>query len=444
MQKILVVEDEKNIRESLDIALSDKYQVKTAGSAEAALPLIESEHFDLLITDIRMPGRSGIDLLRDFRKLYPQAPVIVITAFSSIQSAVEAMKAGANEYVPKPFSLEEIDIKVKNLLEARKNLDEKEFYAGEKDEIFGDMIGESPAMKKIKQEVKKAAPSDITVLITGDTGTGKELVAYIIHRLSKRKGPFVPVHCAAYARGVIESELFGHEKGSFTGADRQRKGKIEYAEGGTLFLDELGDIPADIQVKLLRVLENRSYERVGGNKPISTDARIICATNRKLEDLIKKGEFREDLYYRINAFPIHIPPLKERKEDIPLLAEYFLTKKANKLRPISALNKKLLSEYAWPGNARELQNVIERAVILSDGEELRIDLALGKTAGRDIKTSIINPDMGLDSIVEAIEKDIINETMRNNGYNQTKTAQALKINRTTLQYKIQKYGIKDE
>jgi two-component system response regulator AtoC len=226
MQRILIVEDEINIRESLEIALLGRYEIKTAASAELAVPLIESEQFDMLITDIRMPGRSGIDLLKDYKKLYPQNPVIVITAFTSIQSAVEAMKAGASEYVPKPFSLEEVEIKVKNLLEAKKTGEDKDFYASEKDAVFGDLTGTSAALKKIKQEVSKAAPSDITVLITGDTGTGKELVAYTIHRLSGRSGPFVPVHCAAYAKGIIESELFGHEKGAFTGADRQMNWEI--------------------------------------------------------------------------------------------------------------------------------------------------------------------------------------------------------------------------
>jgi DNA-binding NtrC family response regulator len=397
-----------------------------------------------MITDIRMPGRSGLDLLADFKKLNPDAPVIVITAFSSIQSAVDAMKCGASEYVPKPFSLEEIEIKTANLLQAKKTQYEKEFYAGETDEIFGDLIGESKAIKRVKQDIKKTAESGITVLITGDTGTGKELVAYIIHKLSGRKGLFVPVHCAAYAKGIIESELFGHEKGSFTGADRQRKGKIEYAEGGTLFLDELGDIPMDIQVKLLRVIENRVFERVGGNKQISTDARVICATNRDLEGMIKKGEFREDLYYRINVFPLHIAALKDRKEDIVMLAEYFMKKNSKKKLKLDDLNKKLLTEYSWPGNVRELQNIIERAAILSDNELLRVDLALGKSAEKDVIKNDIGADKGLDDIIADIERDIIIKTLKNNKYNQTRTAQALKINRTTLQYKIQKYGIKEE
>lgn len=442
MLRILVVEDEKNIRESLEIALTGTYEVKSAASAEAAMPLIEAEHFDMLITDIRMPGRSGIELLKDYKKLYPANPVMVITAFTSIQSAVDAMKAGASEYVAKPFSLEEVEIKVKNLLEAKKTGDEKEFYAAEKDAVFGDLIGSSSALKSIKQEAGKAAPSDITVLITGDTGTGKELVAYTIHKASGRKGPFVPVHCAAYAKGVIESELFGHEKGAFTGADKQRKGKIEYAAGGTLFLDELGDIPLDIQIKLLRVLENRTYERVGGNKPLTTDARVICATNRDLPDMIKKGTFREDLYYRINVFPVHIPPLRERREDIPVMAEYFLAKLKKKMK-IDAINRGLLENYGWPGNVRELQNIIERASILSDGENLRVDLALGKAVekGRGAEQGLA--EKGLEGIVEDMEREIILKVMKDNNYNQTKTAAALKVNRTTLQYKIQKYGIKE-
>ncbi|MCX8092553.1 MAG: sigma-54 dependent transcriptional regulator [Candidatus Goldbacteria bacterium] len=442
MYKILIVEDERNIRESIEAILSERYDVKTASSGNEALNIITKESFDLLITDIRMPGISGLELLKEFKRLYPDNPVIVITAFTSIQSAVEAMKAGASEYVPKPFSLEEIDIKVRNLLKSKKINEEKKFYEKEKDDIFGEIIGKSPEIEKIKESIKKIAKNDTTVLITGETGTGKELIAWTIHKLSGRIGPFVPVHCAAYARGVIESELFGHEKGSFTGADKLRRGKIEIAENGTLFLDELGDIPLDIQVKLLRVLENRTFERVGGNKQLNTNARIICATNKNLNELVKNGTFREDLYYRINVFPIHIPPLRERKEDILLLAEYFL-KKSNSNLKIDNNAKNLLINYNWPGNIRELQNIIERAIVLSENDNLRIDLAMGNI-NVDLNISDFNLNNGLDKIIEDIEKHIILKTLKENNFSQTKTAKILKINRTTLQYKIQKYKIKDD
>ena len=443
MAKILAVEDEKNIRESLEESLSNGYEVSAAASGEEALKLIKERGFDLMITDIRMPGISGIDLLKRFRELQPGAPVIVITAFSSIQNAVEAMKAGASEYVPKPFSLEEIEIKVKNLLEARQDREEREYYREEKDEAFGDFIGESPAMLRVKNEIKKVAPSGATVLVSGETGTGKEMAAYTIHKLSGVTGPFVPVHCAAFSKGVIESELFGHEKGAFTGADRLRKGKIEYAENGTLFMDELGDIPADIQVKLLRVLESRVFERVGGNRHIKSNARIICATNRNLEAMIQKGEFREDLYYRVNVFPVNIPPLKERgKEDILKLARYFISKNPDMV--INNINEKILTEYSWPGNVRELQNIVERAAILSDGSNLRVDLALGKKTEKDIiKGQGIKEGEGLDDVIARIEKDIIISSLKKNNYNQSKTAKTLKISRTTLQYKINKYAIKE-
>jgi|DewCreStandDraft_4_1066084.scaffolds.fasta_scaffold51327_1 DNA-binding NtrC family response regulator len=440
MYKILIVEDEKNIRESIDTALSDKYDIKTASSGNEALNLITKEYFDLLITDIRMPGISGLELVKEFKKIYPDSPVIVITAFTSIQSAVEAMKAGASEYVPKPFSLEEIEIKVKNLLNSKKITEEKNFYEKEKENIFGEIIGKSHEIEKIKEAIKKVAKNDTTVLITGETGTGKELIAWTIHKLSNKIGPFVPVHCAAYAKGVIESELFGHEKGAFTGADRQRKGKIEIAENGTLFLDELGDIPLDIQVKLLRVLENRTFERVGGNKQIITNCRIICATNKNLNDMVKQSTFREDLYYRVNVFPIHIPPLRERKEDILLLAEYFMKKHNTNLKII---NNDLLLNYNWPGNVRELQNIIERAIILSDKEFLRIDLAMGNLATNKYNINNFDKNMGLEKILEDIEKDIIIKTLKENNFSQTQTAKALKINRTTLQYKMQKYKIKE-
>ncbi len=442
MARILAVEDEKNIRESLEESLSNDYEVSAAASGEEALKLIKEQSFGLMITDIRMPGMSGIDLLKEFRKLQPGTPVIVITAFSSIQNAVEAMKAGASEYVPKPFSLEEIEIKVKNLLEARQDREEREYYREEKDEAFGDFIGGSPAMLRVKKEIKKVAPSGATALVSGETGTGKEMAAYTIHKLSGVTGPFVPVHCAAFSKGVIESELFGHEKGAFTGADRLRKGKIEYAENGTLFLDELGDIPPDIQVKLLRVLESRVFERVGGNRQIKTNARVICATNRDLGAMIQKGEFREDLYYRINVFPVNIPPLRERGSgDVLKLARYFLSK--NPGMAINDINEKMLTEYSWPGNVRELQNIVERAAILSDGKNLRVDLALGKKTENDTIGQNIKEGEGLDDIIARIEKDIIISSLKKNNYNQSKTAKALNISRTTLQYKINKYSIKE-
>ncbi|HDQ25478.1 MAG TPA: sigma-54-dependent Fis family transcriptional regulator [bacterium] len=442
MALILVVEDEKNIRESLIAALEPAYTVKAAGSGEEALKLIDSENISLMITDIRLPGMSGLELIKKFRESNKTSPVIVITAFSSIQSAVEAMKSGANEYVPKPFSLEEIELKTANLLAAKKNLEEKEYYASEKDSVFGEMAGRSRAVERIKTEIAKVAGSDATVLITGETGTGKELAAYTIHRLSGKKGPFVPVNCAAFARGVIESELFGHEKGAFTGADKMRKGKIEYAEDGTLFLDELGDIPADIQVKLLRVLENRAFERVGSNKSITTNARVICATNRNLARMVKSGEFREDLYYRVNVFPMHIPPLRERPEDIEEIALRLLGKSGpqKKLTPDAAAR---LKSYPWPGNIRELQNIIERAVILSDGGELNIEAALGSAAQVE-KGLMVDLSDGIEKAVEDMEKGIIQKTLIKHSFNQTKTSKELKISRTTLQYKMQKYGIKEQ
>lgn len=443
MYKILIVEDERNIRESIDTALRDKYDVKTASSGNEALNLISKEQFDLLITDIRMPGISGLELLKEYKKLYPENPVIVITAFTSIQSAVEAMKSGASEYVPKPFSLEEIEIKVNNLLKSKKINEEKIFYEKEKEIIFGEIIGSSPGIKKIKDLIKKISKSDTTVLITGETGTGKELIAWTIHKLSGRKGPFVPVHCAAYAKGIIESELFGHEKGSFTGAEKQRKGKIEIAENGSLFLDELGDIPLDIQVKLLRVIENRTFERVGGNKQVYTNSRIICATNKNLNEMVKHGTFREDLFYRVNVFPLHIPPLRERKEDIILLAEYFLKKHNSNLK-IDEKNKYLLLNYSWPGNIRELQNIIERALVLSDKYNLKIDAALGTTVTDTYNFNNFDLNKGLDQIIENIEKQIIIKALNENNFSQTRTAKILKINRTTLQYKIHKYKIKEK
>ncbi|PKL91529.1 MAG: hypothetical protein CVV21_08070 [Candidatus Goldiibacteriota bacterium HGW-Goldbacteria-1] len=438
MNRVLLVEDEKNIRESVETALSDRYEVSAFDSAEKALTALSDNGFDILITDIKLPGITGIELLKKFKTLSPDSPVIVMTAFSSINSAIEAMKAGADEYVPKPFSLEELEIKTENLLKIKKLKEDKNLYVSQQDSAFGEIAGTSPEINSIKTGISKIAANDVTVLITGETGTGKELIAYTIHKLSGRKGPFVPVHCAAYAKGVIESELFGHEKGAFTGADKLRKGRIETAQDGTLFLDELGDIPPDIQVKLLRVLENKTYERVGGSKSLSTNARVLCATNRNLEELIKKGEFREDLFYRVNVFPINIPPLRERKGDIQPLAETFASRRGS--FTINTAGKNALLAYSWPGNVRELQNIIERAVILSTGSELNITDALGKPAAEAESPG----NGGLENIVEAFEKKIIEASLKNNNYNQTKASKELQISRTTLQYKIQKYSITEK
>lgn len=438
MNRVLLVEDEKNIRESVETALSDRYEVSAFDSAEKALTALSDNGFDILITDIKLPGITGIELLKKFKTLSPDSPVIVMTAFSSINSAIEAMKAGADEYVPKPFSLEELEIKTENLLKIKKLKEDKNLYVSQQDSAFGEIAGTSPEINSIKTGISKIAANDVTVLITGETGTGKELIAYTIHKLSGRKGPFVPVHCAAYAKGIIESELFGHEKGAFTGADKLRKGRIETAQDGTLFLDELGDIPPDIQVKLLRVLENKTYERVGGSKSLSTNARVLCATNRNLEELIKKGEFREDLFYRVNVFPINIPPLRERKGDIQPLAETFASRRGS--FTINTAGKNALLAYGWPGNVRELQNIIERAVILSTGSELNITDALGKPAAEAESPG----NGGLENMVEAFEKKIIEASLKNNNYNQTKASKELQISRTTLQYKIQKYSITEK
>lgn len=441
MKRILVAEDEKNIRESVTEALGACYEVIACASAEEALAPASAGGIDLLITDIRMKGMTGIELLKEFRKKNPDSPAIVMTAFSSVQSAVEAVKAGADEYISKPFSLDDLEMKVKALLEKSRAGKEREFYRAEKDNEFGDMAGSSPAIKKVKDEIRKLAPSDITVLICGETGTGKELAAYTIHKLSSRKGPFVPVHCAALSKGVFESELFGHEKGAFTGADRQRTGKIEYAEDGTLFIDELGDIPPDIQVKLLRVIENRTFERVGGNRQITTNTRIICATNRDLPSMVKAGTFREDLYYRVNVFPLNLPPLRDRKEDIPVLAEIFSSKRGK--YTIDDEHEKKLVSYSWPGNVRELQNIIDRAVVLSENSKLDISGALGVTGtGLAYDTPGLSAGKGLDETIEDIEKSIISDVLEKCGYNQSRAAKELRVNRTTLQYKISKYSIR--
>ena len=379
--KILVVDDEVKMRRVLQMMLEENgYQVVLAGDGEKALDKTGGGNFDLVITDMKMPGKDGLELLRDLRKIDEELPVIVMTAYGTVPTAVEAMRAGAYDYILKPFDLEEMKTVVEKALAMEKLLRQSRYLQEELEAKyeFQDIIGKSPRMQEIFKLVRQVAPTKSTVLISGESGTGKELIARAIHFHSPReKEPLIVANCAALPVALLESELFGHVKGAFTGAHRNRRGRFELADGGTIFLDEVGAMNLDLQVKLLRVLQEKEFEQVGGTGTISVDVRIIAATNQDLRKAIEEGTFREDLYYRLNVIPLHLPPLRERKGDIPLLAHHFLRRHSQELgkniKDIAPEVLELMLNYDWPGNIRELENALERAVVLGTGESLSAD-----------------------------------------------------------------------
>lgn len=452
--KILVIDDEKNQRTVLAKFLeSQGYKVFSAASGEEGLEIIKSKVLDAVITDMKMKGMSGKELLKETKKINPILPVIVITAFGSVEDAVEVMRLGAADYITKPVNLQELLIKLKKELERAVITKENEQLRKEiiDSSISEKIITRNEKMLEILNIAYRAAKTDAPVLILGESGTGKELLAKTIHELSERKDkPFIPVNCAALNPGVLESELFGHEKGAFTGAVTEKKGRFELAEKGTLFLDEIGDIPLEVQVKLLRVLQEKELERVGGSKRIPVNFRLISATNKNLQQLIAEEKFREDLFYRINVITLEIPPLRERKEDLPLLIDYYLNKWKNQYGiNVKGFTKeaysKLLS-YHYPGNIRELANIIQRAVVLSRDEYIDyIDIGekeINKNIADSIDCKFEAGTVTLSEAVEKIEKEMIIDALEKSGGIQTKAAELLGISERNLRYKIQKYGIK--
>ena len=444
-EKILVVDDEKIVRESLFHWFQEEgYQVETAEDGETALRIFDKNKFDLLLVDMKMPGMSGLDLLAKVKEIDKDTIVILITAFASVPTAIKALKDGAYDYVTKPVDPDELEHLVKKALEQRSLRVENEALKGSIDEIIkpDNLIGESGQMKKIYELIHTVAPTDTTVMIRGESGTGKELVAKAIHINSRRKYfPIIPVNCGALAESILESELFGHEKGAFTGAQFKRKGKFEMADGGTIFLDEIGSVSPKMQVELLRVIESKQVSRVGGNQIIKSDFRVIIATNEPLEDLVKQGKFREDLYYRLNVFSIVIPPLRERTGDIPVLAFYFLnnfcTAMNKNIKNISPDAMEFLTKYEWPGNVRELENAIERAVVVGKGDTIKVDdLPFHVSSSQSATTDG-------DNSMTAMEKKHINRVLNENNWNISKSALALEIDRVTLYNKINKYGLRN-
>jgi DNA-binding NtrC family response regulator len=443
-EKILIVDDEKIVRESLYHWFEDdNYQVDTAEDGETALIKYEKEKFDLLLVDMKMPGMSGLDLLFKIKAIDKDALIILITAFASVPSAITALKNGAYDYVTKPVDPDELAHLVKRALEQRalkiENIQLKENI----DEIIkpDNLIGESFQMKKIYELVHTVAHTDTTVIIRGESGTGKELVAKAIHINSNRKYfPIITVNCGALAESILESELFGHEKGSFTGAQFKRKGKFEMADRGTIFLDEIGSISLKMQIDLLRVIETKQFNRVGGNELIKSDFRVITATNEPLEELVKAGTFREDLYYRLNVFTIVIPPLRERRDDIPLLASFFINKFSNvmnkQVKIVSKEAMEFLIKYDWPGNVRELENAIERAMVVGKTNSIAVDdlpFHLSKN------NSELNSD---EKSLASMERKYILRILNENSWNISKTAHMLEIDRVTLYNKINKYSLR--
>ncbi len=439
---ILIVDDEASVRDSLyQWFTADGYRVDTADEGNSALKKLQEHPWDIILLDIKMPGMDGIELQNRIKQIDKNIVTIIITAYASVDTAIKALKDGAFDYVTKPIDPDDLSRLIRNAIEKRRLVTENLQLRQQIEELQlpDEVVGESPAMKKVMETVNTVAKTDSTVMILGESGTGKELIARAIHsRSARRYFPIITINCGAYTEGLLESELFGHEKGSFTGAMYRRKGKLEMADKGTLFLDEIGNIGEKMQMDLLRVIETKKFTRLGGDKTIDVDFRVISATNKDLEKAIKDESFREDLYYRLNVFSIVLPPLRERREDIPLIAKYFLNKYAESMNKnitgFSPQAMKMFSEYDWPGNIREVRNVVERAMVVAKGNTIQVeDLSF------PFPTS--SAPAGGESL-EEVEKIHIAKILNQTKGNIAQAADILKISRLTLYNKIEKYHLK--
>ncbi|MBU0678572.1 MAG: sigma-54 dependent transcriptional regulator, partial [Verrucomicrobia bacterium] len=445
---VLVVDDEKNTRDGLSRALRRGYNVLTAENGKEALDILAAKPVDVVLSDIRMPGMDGMALLQRILALQSQPVCILLTAYGSIETAVEAMKRGAYDFLTKPVNLDRLDLVLKRALRSRAVENENRQLHEQLDAKYGmeRILGQSIEMHEVFDTIRQVAPSRATVLVEGESGTGKELVAKAIHRLSPRvNGRFVAVHCAALSETLLESELFGHEKGAFTDAAERKAGRFELADGGTLFLDEIGEISPSIQVKILRVLEERKFERVGGEESIEVDVRIIAATNRDLKRMVDEGEFREDLFYRLNVVALRIPPLRERTGDVPLLIQHFVRQFSEENgKHIEGLTPdaiSILCSHTWPGNVRELRNVLERMVVLSKGGRLTVKDIPAVVREEGVSRGGRGPSA--DMSLEEAEKVMIIKALKANNGNRTKAAEQLGVSRRTLHRKLNEYGLRE-
>src|SRR5574339_982099 len=452
MSRILIADDHDSLRRGLAQGIAEAgHDVEEAANGNTAIEKLHDSYFDVIVSDLKMGGSTGLEVLKTAKQLHPTCAVILMTAFGTIQTAVEAMKAGAFDYVQKPFEIEEMEVKIQKAIEMRQMQHQIDYLRHAQGDIydFDRIIGSSGALEKVLSVVRKVAKSNTTVLVRGETGTGKELIAGAIHHNSHRAARnFVKVNCAALQENLLESELFGHEKGAFTGADKQRIGRFEQADGGTLFLDEVGDMSANTQAKILRVLQEHEFERLGGTRTLRVDVRVIAATNRNLPQMVANGLFREDLYYRLNVVSIDMPPLRERKDDIQQLAMFFLRRFSGELKKrldgLSPDAHKLLMRYNWPGNIRELENAIERAVLLTEGPLLSSsDLRLGELStsqpSGDASPVVKIPPTGI--ALEEIERQAIVEALKMSNWVQKDAAELLAISPRVMNYKIKTLGI---
>jgi DNA-binding NtrC family response regulator len=443
---VLVVEDEEKLRRVIELQLKTAgCEVEQAGSAEEALKLVDRA--DLILTDLRLPGLSGLELLTTLRRQDSHTPVIVMTAFGSIENAVEAMKAGAVDFLPKPFSLDHLMTVVAKALELRTLRDENRELRAELSQRyeFDNIVGGSDAMREIFASISRVAPTRATVLLCGESGVGKDMIARAIHHHSPRADrPFVKINCTALPENLMESELFGYEKGAFTGANTSKPGKFEQADTGTVFLDEIGDVPGSIQVKLLRILQEREFERLGSNKTRHIDVRVLAATNVDLRAALEQGTFREDLYYRLNVLPLNIPPLRDRKEDIPFLARHFVKKLRKDLgSPVESISDaaiQRLLEYHWPGNVRELENVIERSMVLANNAVLEVaDIKLD--TGPQARVASVDNFLPEGMTLDQFEQSILREALHRANGNKSQAARLLGLTRNALRYRLSQRGI---
>ncbi len=459
-QRLLVVEDERGIQLALSGLLrKEGYDVAVSGSGDDAVVRVREEPFDLVLTDLSLGrGADGMAVLQASKAARPETPVVMITAHGNEKVAVEAMKAGADDYVPKPFDNDEIRVVVRRALErTRLEREHRQLLERlEREYGFGALVGSGPAMQRVFETIGKVAETDLTVLVRGESGTGKELVAQALHHRSPRAArPFVAVNCAAISRELVESELFGHEKGAFTGADARRQGKFEAASGGTLLLDEIGDMPLDTQAKVLRVLQERSFERVGGNVTLAVDVRVVAATHRDLEARVREGTFREDLYYRLKVIGLELPPLRERLEDLPALVDRFLTQIAERLKrgkpAVSQAALASLARHRFPGNVRELRNLVEQAFVLGKGAVLEPeDFGLPTAAPASVRAAGFHYEPGASyadakkAVVDVFERDFLRGALEHHGGNVTRAAEAVGLARQSLQQKVKELGLRGD